>query len=139
MPFHGAPWINHPRLLHQDVARAATGADAPRRKSSLDLAAYRGLASACDLLVVPGSESLRGALLQRLGHAARDDMRCLRSQSTRRAVGLGYVATCEEIAVVTEGETLDEVTANLCEAVALHLDGEDMAALGCSFPSPLSS
>ena len=42
----------------------------------------------------------------------------------------GYVATCEEIAVVTQGETLDEVTANLCEAVALHLEGEDMAALG---------
>ncbi len=42
----------------------------------------------------------------------------------------GYVATCEEIAVVTQGETLDEVTANLKEAVALHFDGEDMAALG---------
>jgi len=42
----------------------------------------------------------------------------------------GYVATCEEIAVVTQGETLDEVTANLREAVALHFDGEDMAALG---------
>ena len=42
----------------------------------------------------------------------------------------GYVATCEEIAVVTQGETLDEVTANLREAVALHLDGEDLAALG---------
>lgn len=27
-------------------------------------------------------------------------------------------------------ETLDEVAANLREAVALHLDGEDMAALG---------
>ena len=32
--------------------------------------------------------------------------------------------------MVTQGETLDEVTANLCEAVALHLEGEDMAALG---------
>ena len=42
----------------------------------------------------------------------------------------GYVATCAEIAVVTQGETLDEVTANLREAVALHLDGEDLAALG---------
>ena len=42
----------------------------------------------------------------------------------------GYVATCEEIAVVTQGETLDEVTANLQEAVALHLEGEDLAALG---------
>jgi predicted RNase H-like HicB family nuclease len=42
----------------------------------------------------------------------------------------GYVATCEEIAVVTQGETLDEVTANLRDGVALHLDGEDLAALG---------
>jgi len=42
----------------------------------------------------------------------------------------GYVATCEEVAVVTQGETLDEVTAHLREAVALHLDGEDLAALG---------
>ena len=42
----------------------------------------------------------------------------------------GYVATCEEIAVVTQGESLDEVTANLREAVALHFEGEDMAALG---------
>jgi predicted RNase H-like HicB family nuclease len=41
----------------------------------------------------------------------------------------GYVATCEEIAVVTQGETLDEVTANLREAVALHLEGEDLTAL----------
>ena len=30
----------------------------------------------------------------------------------------GYVATCEEMAVVTQGETLDEVTANLRDAVA---------------------
>jgi predicted RNase H-like HicB family nuclease len=41
----------------------------------------------------------------------------------------GYVATCEEIAVVTQGETLDEVTANLRDAVALHLEGDDPAAL----------
>ena len=32
--------------------------------------------------------------------------------------------------MVTQGETLDEVTANLREAVALHLEGEDLAALG---------
>jgi predicted RNase H-like HicB family nuclease len=42
----------------------------------------------------------------------------------------GYVATCEEIAVVTQGETLDEVIANLRDAVALHLEGEDLAVLG---------
>ncbi len=36
----------------------------------------------------------------------------------------------EEIAVVTQGETLDEATAKLRDAVALHLEGEDRAALG---------
>jgi len=47
----------------------------------------------------------------------------------------GYVAECLEIPVVTQGETLDEVTANLREAVELHLDGEDLAELGLA-PSP---
>ena len=42
----------------------------------------------------------------------------------------GYVAECLEIPVVTQGRTLDEVTQNLQEAVALHLEGEDLAALG---------
>ena len=37
----------------------------------------------------------------------------------------GYVAECVEIAVVTQGATLDEVTRNLQEAVALHLEDED--------------
>ena len=38
-----------------------------------------------------------------------------------------YVAQCLEISVVTQGETLDETIANLQEAVALHLEGEDPA------------
>ena len=42
----------------------------------------------------------------------------------------GYVAECLEIPVVTQGQTLDQVTKNLGEAVALHLDGEDLASLG---------
>jgi predicted RNase H-like HicB family nuclease len=42
----------------------------------------------------------------------------------------GYVAECFEIPVVTQGQTLDEVTRNLREAVALHLEGEDLTALG---------
>lgn len=41
-----------------------------------------------------------------------------------------YVAECFEIAVVTQARTLDETIANLQEAVALHLEGEDMAELG---------
>lgn len=36
----------------------------------------------------------------------------------------GYVAECIEIAVVTQGQTIDETVGNLKEAVALHLKGE---------------
>jgi predicted RNase H-like HicB family nuclease len=36
----------------------------------------------------------------------------------------GYVAECLDIAVVTQGRTLDEVVANLKEAVSLHLDDQ---------------
>lgn len=35
-----------------------------------------------------------------------------------------YVAECVEIAVVTQGTTLDETIKNLQEAVELHLQGE---------------
>ena len=38
-----------------------------------------------------------------------------------------YVAECMEIAVVTQGKTLDETMTNLQEAVALHLEGENLA------------
>ena len=46
-----------------------------------------------------------------------------------------YVAECLEIAVVTQGKTLDETVANLREAVALHLEGEDLSELGLT-PDP---
>lgn len=46
-----------------------------------------------------------------------------------------YVAECLEISVVTQGRTLDETVANLQEAVALHLDGEDVADYGLA-PDP---
>lgn len=44
----------------------------------------------------------------------------------------GYVAECVEVPVVTQGATLDEVAANLQEAVALHLTDEDPAHWGLS-------
>ncbi len=46
-----------------------------------------------------------------------------------------YVAECLEVAVVTQGRSLDETLAHLREALALYLDGEDMARLGLS-PTP---
>lgn len=48
----------------------------------------------------------------------------------RRGEESGYLAECLEIAVVTQGRSLDETMRNLQEAAALHLEGEDLAALG---------
>ena len=56
--------------------------------------------------------------------------------TVRRGEESGYVAECLEIAVVTQGQTLDEVMRNLQEAVALHLDGEDLATFGLA-PNPV--
>lgn len=47
----------------------------------------------------------------------------------------GFVAECVEIAVATQGRTLDETVANLREAVGLHLDGEDLRDFGL-VPNP---
>lgn len=41
-----------------------------------------------------------------------------------------YVVDCHEIAVVTQGRTIDEALVNLMEAVTLHLEGEDLTTLG---------
>jgi predicted RNase H-like HicB family nuclease len=46
-----------------------------------------------------------------------------------------YVAECLEIPVITQGKTLDETMNNLKEAVALHLEGENLADLGLA-PNP---
>ena len=41
-----------------------------------------------------------------------------------------YVAECLEVAVVTQGRTLDETLANLRDALELHLDEEELARAG---------
>jgi predicted RNase H-like HicB family nuclease len=41
-----------------------------------------------------------------------------------------YVAECLDLPVVTQGRTLDELAANIREAISLHLEGEDLAELG---------
>lgn len=46
----------------------------------------------------------------------------------------GYVAECLTLPVVTQGATLDETVENLREAIALHLDGEDLHELGLAPP-----
>jgi len=40
-----------------------------------------------------------------------------------------WVAECPEVAVVTQGATLDETVTSLREAVALHLEDEDLEKL----------
>ncbi len=42
----------------------------------------------------------------------------------------GYIAECLEISVITQGQTLDEISHNLVEAVSLHLEGEDPTKFG---------
>ncbi len=49
-----------------------------------------------------------------------------------------YVAECVEVAVVTQGRTLDDVVSNLQEAVQLHLEGEDAAAFGLTSPQRIA-
>jgi len=41
-----------------------------------------------------------------------------------------YVAECLDPPVVTEAPTLDQLAANIREAVTLHLQGEDLSELG---------
>jgi predicted RNase H-like HicB family nuclease len=42
------------------------------------------------------------------------------------------VAECLDLPVVTQAPTLDELTANIREAIGLHLEGENLAELGFS-------
>ena len=41
-----------------------------------------------------------------------------------------YVAEAPDVSVVTQGATLDELAANLKEAIGLALEGEDLSELG---------
>jgi len=55
----------------------------------------------------------------------------------RKGEQQGYVGECLDLAVVTQGATLDEVTRNLREAIALHLEGEDPARFGLAGNPPM--
>ena len=46
-----------------------------------------------------------------------------------------FVAECLDLPVVTQAPTLDELAGNIREAIALHLEGEDLAALELA-PNP---
>ncbi|MHB8660986.1 MAG: type II toxin-antitoxin system HicB family antitoxin [Minisyncoccota bacterium] len=42
----------------------------------------------------------------------------------------GYVAEGVSVPIVTQGDTLDELTTNIKEAVSLFMEGEDLSELG---------
>lgn len=44
----------------------------------------------------------------------------------------GYVAEGVGVPIVTQADTLDELKANIREAVELYVEGEDLAELGLS-------
>jgi predicted RNase H-like HicB family nuclease len=61
------------------------------------------------------------------------EVRSVRRQTIQVRIFRGeekYVAECLELSVVTQGDTLDEVNASICEATGLHLEGEKLAELG---------
>ncbi len=51
-----------------------------------------------------------------------------------------FVAECLDLPVITQGKTLDELAQNLREAIALQLEGENLADFGLADnPSILAS
>jgi predicted RNase H-like HicB family nuclease len=46
-----------------------------------------------------------------------------------------YIGECLDLPVMTQAATLDELVRNIQEAIALHLEGEDLATLGLA-PDP---
>ena len=50
------------------------------------------------------------------------------------------VAECLDLPVVTQGRTLDELAANIREAISLHLEGENLDELGfAAYPTILAT
>jgi predicted RNase H-like HicB family nuclease len=47
-----------------------------------------------------------------------------------------YVATCEEIAAVTDARTLDELFKSIRDMIAIHLEDEDTVATYNLIPEP---
>lgn len=47
-----------------------------------------------------------------------------------------FVASCEEISVVTDGRTMDELLRNVKEAISLHLEDVDTLAVFNLVPNP---
>jgi len=78
------------------------------------------------MAVVPRSYYPNGKVVKESTHMKRTiQVRIFRGEQK-------YVAECLDLPVVTEASTLDELAANIREAISLHLEGEDLAAMGLS-------
>jgi len=73
----------------------------------------------------PSDRDLRKDSTTSAQQALRDTLHVLVSKA-----GDTYVAECMELAVVTQGRSLDELVRNVREAVMLHLEDEDAAVFG---------
>lgn len=92
---------------------------------------YRNTTAASNVSLAGSTRSLVGRDSPQAGepeHPMRRDV----IHAVINADQHGCTAECLEVAVVTQGSTLDEVVRNLGDAIALHLEGEDLAALGLS-------
>ena len=49
----------------------------------------------------------------------------------------GYVAECVNLPVITQGLTIDETVKHMQEALALHLEGENLEEVGITPNAPL--
>ena len=49
----------------------------------------------------------------------------------------GYVAECVNLPVTTQGQTIDKTVKNMQEALALHLEGENLEEMGITPNAPL--
>jgi len=76
-----------------------------------------------------GSHSQPSGSSKSPGDAARGGLR-KNLHAVIQKDGEVYVVECLELPVVTQGSSLDEAVENLREALALHLEGEDLTALG---------
>jgi predicted RNase H-like HicB family nuclease len=70
-------------------------------------------------VIIPGS---KGGLMKQLQRTVKAVL--------RPGEESGYIAECMEIAVITQGRTIDETVNNLRDAVALHLEDENAADFG---------
>lgn len=86
----------------------------------------------------PGPEVQQGAetnphMNSRVSEAAPGRVPIPRRDTIHAIIQRGesaYFAECLEVAVVTQGKTLDEVVINLQQALVLHLEDEELATLG---------